>query len=94
MGSNGNGGNPPIRFPNTNAVPIIGQPFTIKSWFPTVLLVCNCGQHEPIMVPKGGGGVCPSCQRIFSIQVIQGTVNFGIGIAAPDSEKEETTHEA
>lgn len=90
--SENNGHKPPLAFKAPAGVTIIGQPFTIKAWFPTVMLVCNCEGKEPVMVPRGGGAPCPSCRKIYSIQQVQfteaGGVQFGIGIMAPDTEAE------
>jgi hypothetical protein len=89
-GPNGNGNNngqrPPLSFKPVNDIPIIGQPFTIKGWFPTVLLTCNCAKPEAVMIPRGGAAACPSCGRIYSIQVVQGNVQFGIGVMTPELE--------
>lgn len=81
-----NGQKPPLAFNPPGGIPILGQPFVIKGWFPTVLLGCNCGAHEAVMVPRGGASQCPACKRVFSIQqmVITGQVQFGIGVAAPE----------
>jgi hypothetical protein len=74
----------PLRF-NGLDIPVVGQPFTIKGWFPTVLLVCNCRGKEPIMIPRGAGGQCPSCKRVYTIQQIHTPgIQFGIGILQPD----------
>jgi hypothetical protein len=78
---NGNGQRPALAFKQQQPqVAIIGQPFTIKGWFPTVLLVCNCGANEALMVPRGAGAQCPACKRVFTIQAVQGNVQFGIGM--------------
>lgn len=85
---NGNGHGGPLQFKSPNEIPIVGQPFTIKGWFPTVLLVCNCEGKEPVMLPRGGGAQCPSCKKVFTIQSVQfspdGNVGFGIGMMQPD----------
>jgi hypothetical protein len=86
--SNGNGHPPALAFAPkpSDSIPIVGQPFTIKGWFPTVLLVCNCDAKEALMIPRGGGAQCPGCKRIFSIQqiVAPAGVTFGIGMMTPD----------
>lgn len=92
MAENGNGHNghtPALAFKPSTGIPIIGQPFTIKGWFPTVLLICNCGKGEAVMVPKGGAAACPACSRVFTIQAVQGNVQFGIGIMVPDGAEDK-----
>ena len=60
-------GRAPIAFPPA-AIPIVGQPFTLKGWFPTVVIVCNCGEaHEPILLVGEGPQACPACKRTFVI---------------------------
>lgn len=86
--SNDNGHKSPLAFKAPAGVPIIGQPFTIKSWFPTVMLVCNCEGKEPVMIPRGGAAPCPACKKLYSIQQVQftpdGGVQFGIGVMTPE----------
>lgn len=88
MGHDNNGHKPTLAFKAPAGLPIIGQPFTIKNWFPTVLLVCNCEGKEPVMVPRGGAAQCPACKKIYSIQQVamtpDGNVNFGIGVMTPE----------
>lgn len=84
MDHNGNGHKPALAFKPANNISIVGQPFTIKGWFPTVLLVCNCEGKEPVMVPRGGAAMCPACKKIYSIQAVRGDVNFGIGVMSPE----------
>ena len=85
MGDNGH--KPALAFKGP-AVPIIGQPFTIKSWFPTVMLVCNCEAKEAVMIPRGSGSQCPGCKKVYTIQQLafgpDGKVQFGIGVMAPE----------
>lgn len=67
----GNGHKPPIQFPGGSAIPIVGQPVTVKGFVPTVMLQCNCDAKEP-MLAVGVGGLCrcPACQRTFRLQDI------------------------
>lgn len=46
-------------------VPIIGQPFTVRSGFPTTLLQCNCEAREPVMLVGAAPGQCRACRRTF-----------------------------
>lgn len=57
----------PLTFPSA-AVPIIGRPFEIKSWHATVLVTCNCGAHEPIMLVGLSVATCPACGRGARLQ--------------------------
>lgn len=86
--ANDNGHKPALAFKAPNNLPIVGQPFTIKGWFPTVMLVCNCEGKEPVMVPRGAAAQCPACKKLYTIQQLaftpDGNVNFGIGIMTPD----------
>lgn len=83
-----NGHKPALAFKAPSGIAIIGAPFTIKSWFPTVLLVCNCEGKEPVMIPRGGAAPCPACKRLYTIQQVvftpDGNVNFGIGMMSPE----------
>lgn len=92
MNDNGNGHKPALAFKAPAGLPIIGQPFTIKAWFPTVMLVCNCEGKEPVMVPRGGAAPCPACKKLYSIQQVamtpDGNVNFGIGVMTPEDAAE------
>ena len=74
-------------FPST--IPIVGQPFKLKGWFPTVLITCLCQPHgEPVMLVGTAPGQCPQCQRAYVV----GQVNYdattnhlqiGIGLVRP-----------
>jgi hypothetical protein len=86
-GNNGNGkAGDLLEFGNRRDVPIIGQPFTIKGWLPTVLIVCNCEGKEPLLIQRSSPTVCPTCKRTFTVAQVVGQVNFGIGVAAPEPE--------
>lgn len=71
------------------AIPIIGQPFQIKGWFSTVLIVCNCPAKESIVIPQAAAARCPSCGRVFLNQgpIIQNnSIIHAIGMAVPEDE--------
>jgi hypothetical protein len=57
------------RFPA--GIPIIGQLATVKAWAAQVVVQCNCEDKQPVLLPVGGLGECPSCHRKFGIQTIQ-----------------------
>jgi hypothetical protein len=88
---------PPLSFrPSPENIPIVGQPFLIKGWYPTVLLVCNCEAREALMLPRGAAVQCPGCKRLYTIQQILAPagVQFGIGVmtaedAAPGAAEEQ-----
>lgn len=90
--SHDNGHKPTLACKAPNTIPIIGQPFTVRGWFPTVLLVCNCDAHEPVMIPRGAAAQCPGCKKLYTIQQLaftpEGNVNFGIGIMTPEAAAE------
>jgi hypothetical protein len=92
MSDNNGNGRSPLAFQPKNSIPIIGQPFEIRGWFPTVLLVCNCDGKHPVMIPRGAAAQCPSCKKLYTIQQIaftpDGNVNFGIGMMTPEAMAE------
>lgn len=52
-------------------VPIIGQPMTVVGWFPTVNVVCNCGQHQPLLIVGfNAPSVCPHCRNGYVLQAV------------------------
>lgn len=84
MGSNGN--SPVVKFPT--GVPIVGQPFTLKNFFVTVQIVCNCEGKEPVLLVGNGIGTCPGCRRGFQLQGIQSNprgLEFRIGLITPQA---------
>jgi hypothetical protein len=67
---------------------IVGQLFTIKGWFPTVLLICNCGHPQPVMIPQGAASQCTHCKAVYSVQgcsVVNGQLQIGVARAMPDN---------
>ena len=71
---------PPIPFPPTVNVPLVGQPCTVKGWFPSVLIHCNCEAKEPMMiVGLGGVAQCPACGRGFTVTEIHHDARTGDG---------------
>lgn len=81
----------PIPFPS-NSVPIVGQPFTFKSWFPTVQIVCNCEAKEPVLLIGNGAHECPACHRHFIVAKVEydvqtGKLNIGVAIVSMQQEK-------
>jgi hypothetical protein len=81
---------PPIPFPGPAAppVPIVGQLFTVKAWFSTVLLVCNCDAQAPLLLVGPSVTPCPSCGRGYQAQQITfnaatGETNINVGVRAP-----------
>lgn len=65
-------------------VPIVGQPFTLKNYFVTVQIVCNCVGKEPVLLAAHTPGQCPACHRVFQLQGLKpdptGQLQFVIGI--------------
>ena len=57
----------PLAFP-PSTLPIIGQRVELKSWFPTALITCHCGEHtEPILLVGLTPSPCVRCQRSYVI---------------------------
>ena len=81
-----NGRKPPAPIPG-GALPIIGQPFEIKGWQFTALLVCKCdGTQHPLLVTNGNFVRCRACGKAYTIQACQFTAGqppaFNIGVVA------------
>jgi hypothetical protein len=52
-------------------VPIVGQPYQLKHWFPTVQIVCNCEAKEPLMlVGTTSLTACPACKKAYQIAAL------------------------
>ncbi len=73
-----------LAFPTTG-IPIVGQPFALKSWFPTAVIICHCSEaREPILIVGGAPSVCPACGRGYVIATVTYThgqaPQIGIGI--------------
>lgn len=53
---------------------IVGQPFTMKAWFLSLLVTCNCSDRpEPVLIVGQSGatsGPCPLCGRHFVLQAV------------------------
>ena len=68
------------------SVPILGAPFTVKSYVIIVQIVCACGKHEPLMIPFGQSVSCPACFRVFTLAGFRmegDRPNFQIGYTDP-----------
>lgn len=76
--------------PKKNNIPIIGQPFVIKSFVPMLQIVCNCEAKEPLLLIGNGAGQCPACHRGFQLQGMKadpsGQVQFIVGLVADQPE--------
>lgn len=60
-------------------IPILGQAFTVKSWTPNVVIVCNCPSKEPVLLAGNAISECPACKRAFQMQGI--TIDPQKGVA-------------
>lgn len=104
---NGNGNGNGRAFgivPRINDVPIVGQPFTLKNWFMTLLLTCNCSPlKEPLLVVGAVGAMsppCPHCGRQLVLSGLKadpaGQLQISIGMTAArgeaDASKEGEPH--
>ena len=71
-------------------IPIIGQPFTLKNFFITVQIVCNCPAKEPLLLVGGGPAQCPACKQGFVFQGLgadpAGQLQFKIGLVRQAEE--------
>lgn len=82
MSMNGSRAFRPFQAPQ--GVPIVGAPFTFRSWFPTALVTCGCAAKEPVLIVGTGIGTCPACGRGFAVGTVQHNAQSGqsqIGIA-------------
>jgi hypothetical protein len=83
--------NDPIRFPNNNQVPLVGQPFTlISAYVPMhMTLSCNCGGVDTqVAIVASVAAACPSCARTFNAAFNPTTnqVQMQIGIPKADEK--------
>jgi len=57
-------------------LPIVGQPASVKNWFPTVMAVCHCSSApEPLLLVGVTPIACPKCHRQFLI----GGIDYQLG---------------
>lgn len=48
-------------------VPLVGQPYTLKLIIPQVLIVCNCGANEPVLINGvGQASQCRACMKLYA----------------------------
>ncbi len=80
-------GRPVIPFPPANAVPLVGQPFALKGFFPTAVIQCNCEPNgEIITLVANGATGCPRCKKVYTIGLVNWrqdqpqAAQIGIGI--------------
>lgn len=51
-----------------STIPIVGQAFELKGWFPTVLIVCHCEAKAPVMiVGTKNASFCSGCKRAYQV---------------------------
>lgn len=78
----------PLPFRPPAGVPIIGQPFALKTWNVSVVVACQCPAKEPVfLVAPGAVNKCPACGRGFVLQgmnVNNGQIGFAIGLVATE----------
>lgn len=75
-------------FKNKQAVPIVGQPFTIKNlWVPcNAKLDCNCGGADvEIAIVNSESCACPSCRKVYNcaFNPQKNAVEFSIAVPEP-----------
>lgn len=68
-------------------IPLVGQPYTLKNWFVTVEVQCNCVAKEPVLIvgQLGSAGKCPACNNVYRMDVVEtnrqsGQMGFGITV--------------
>lgn len=51
-------------------VPLVGQPVTLISWYPTTLLKCNCVEGLNIVIVTGFNNtvMCGNCRRSYMVR--------------------------
>ena len=82
-------GRPAIPFHARPNIPIVGEPFTFQSWFPTVLVRCNCEAQSALLIIGGAIVVCPACRRQVAVgrilfDVVAGSLEVSLRHAAPE----------
>lgn len=86
MGKNGLNGNAPLVI--HQIVPIVGQPYQLLSWFPTIVIRCNCHETKPPILLIGEAIVeCPQCHKKWQAQIVEWNKSMNtlaIGIATID----------
>jgi hypothetical protein len=82
-------GKAPLQFPS-QAVPIVGQPFTLEAISVpcNAKLRCNCGGTDvQIMIANSVAVACPSCHRVFNVAFNPTKNAVEFHIAAPEPPK-------
>lgn len=69
-------------------IPIIGQPFTVKNGFATVVIQCGCEAKEPVLLIGGNPGTCKACRRSFvctgaTFNAQSGQMQVQVGLIQP-----------
>jgi hypothetical protein len=59
--------NPDSPFATPSDIPIIGQPKIVGAVV-SILMLCNCEAHSPILGVAGGTFTCPACKLQWQIQ--------------------------
>lgn len=76
----------PVR---AEGIALVGQPYQLKSWCPTVLIVCNCEAKEPLMVVGSSRPTqCPHCKKTYQIarlefDALKNKFNVGLAVGVP-----------
>lgn len=84
---------------NAGAVPIIGLPFELNSWFIQILITCKCEAPKPVLIigqPPAAMGQCPSCKKTYQLQTIginphTGQPHFQIAMVMAQPPPDPTT---
>ena len=57
----------PFRPFHNDNIPLVGQGFTVKGGFATVMVQCSCGANEPILLVGSTPQGCPACRKLFKV---------------------------
>ena len=76
---------------NGQAVPLVGQPFTVENlWMPcNAKLRCNCGGTDvAVAIVNSESAACPSCKKIYNCAFSpqKSAVEFSIAVPEPPKE--------
>ena len=76
---------------NGQAVPLVGQPFTVENlWMPcNAKLRCNCGGADvAVAIVNSESAACPSCKKVYNCAFSpqKNAVEFSIAVPEPPKE--------
>jgi hypothetical protein len=72
--------------PNDPNVPIVGQPYRVITWYPTVIIACHCQDKGIALVINTGVGnytACGQCKKLYTIQGFNEKGELMVGMMLP-----------